>query len=101
MRPDSHFNDEPQPLGGPPPAVADADLDEETDVLAMEHDSEEAPKADGSDSDYRPSARQSTRSRRAAARGRLPRRISHYKVLLACCCPHSKLYCFSSKSVMC
>lgn len=85
MRPDGHLSDERQPLGGGPPAMANADLDEETDVLAKEHDSEEAPKADGSDSDYRPSARQTTRSRRAAARGRPPRRrISHYKVCRCC-----------------
>lgn len=80
MRPGSHFSNEPQPLGGPPPAVADNDLDEEADELAKEHDIEEAPKANGSDSDYRPSARQSTRSRRAASRRRPPRRVSHYKV---------------------
>ena len=80
MRPKSPFSNESQLLGEPRAGVADADMDEETEVLAKEHDSDEVPKTDGSDSDYRPSARQSTCSCRAAAFGRPPRRTSHNKV---------------------
>lgn len=57
----------------------DDDKGEEDDGAKM-HDSEEAHRADHSDSDYRPSPRRSSRSRRAATHRTALRGSSHAKV---------------------